>query len=191
MSTELVMQFNHLILCRPLLLLPSIFPSSRVFSNESALYIRWPKYWSFSISPSSEYSGLISFRINQFDPLAVVLCLLQHHNLKPSVFLALCPLYHLAFLSWEPHEQLVLLLPSLCYLILYLQAISLFSKTQIRCGFPDPTPFTAMLMLCPFCQLLWDSMLTPILTHHICRIICWLFIGTIKLIHLLVPWRQK
>ena len=73
MSIELVMPFNHLILCRPPLLLPSIFPSIRVFSNESVLLIRWPKYWSFSfsISPSNEYSGLISFRINWFDLLAV------------------------------------------------------------------------------------------------------------------------
>ena len=66
MSTESVMPSNHLILCRPLLLLPSIFPSIRVFSNESVLWIRWPKYWSFSftISPSNEYSGLISFRMD-------------------------------------------------------------------------------------------------------------------------------
>ena len=73
MSIESVMPTNHLILCRPLLLLPSIFPSIRVFSNESALRIRWLKYWSFSfsISPSNEYSGLISFRIDWFDPLAV------------------------------------------------------------------------------------------------------------------------
>ena len=63
MSIELVMLFNHLILCHPPLLLPSIFPSIRVFSNDSAVYIRWPEYWSFSISPSSEYSGLISLRI--------------------------------------------------------------------------------------------------------------------------------
>ena len=73
MSIESVMPSNHLILCRPLLLLPSIFPSVRIFSNESALCIRWPKYWSFSfsISPSNEYSGLISFRIEWFDLLAV------------------------------------------------------------------------------------------------------------------------
>ena len=73
-SIELVMPSNHLILCRPLLLLPSIFPSIRAFSNESLLHIRWPKYWSFSvsISPSNEYSGLISFRIDWFDLLAVV-----------------------------------------------------------------------------------------------------------------------
>ena len=73
MSIESVMPFNHLILCRPLLLLPLIFPSSRVFSNESALRIRWPKYWSFSlsISPSNEYSGLISFRMDWFDLLRV------------------------------------------------------------------------------------------------------------------------
>ena len=73
MSTELVMPSNHLILCRPLLLLSSIFPSIRVFSNESVLRIRWPKYWSFSfsISPSNEYSGLISFRMDWLDLLAV------------------------------------------------------------------------------------------------------------------------
>ena len=73
MSTESVMPSNHLILCHPLLLLPSIFPSLRVFSNESPLGIKWPKYWSFSssISPSSECSGLISFRMDLFDPLAV------------------------------------------------------------------------------------------------------------------------
>ncbi|CAI9177362.1 unnamed protein product [Rangifer tarandus platyrhynchus] len=73
MSIELVMPSNHLILCRPLLLLPSIFPSIRVFSDESALRIRWPKYWSFSfnISPSNEYSGLISFRMEWLDLLAI------------------------------------------------------------------------------------------------------------------------
>ena len=73
MSTELVMQSNQLILCHPILLLPSIFPSIRVFTNESVLHIRWPKYWSFSfnISPSNEYSGLISFRMDWLDRLAV------------------------------------------------------------------------------------------------------------------------
>ena len=69
MSIESMMPFNHLILCRPLIILPSIFPSIRVFSNESVLHTRWPKYWSFSFSnsPSNEYSGLISFRIDWFD----------------------------------------------------------------------------------------------------------------------------
>ena len=90
MSTESVMPSNHLILCHPLLLLPSIFPSIRVFSNESALRIRWPKYWSFSfsISPSNEYSGLISFRIDWFGLLAVqgtLKSLLQHHSSEASV----------------------------------------------------------------------------------------------------------
>ena len=85
MSIELVVSSNHLILCYTLLLLPSIFPSIRIFSNELAVCIRWPKYWSFScnISPSSEYSGLISFRIDCFDLLAVqgtLKSLLQHHN---------------------------------------------------------------------------------------------------------------
>ena len=81
---------NHLILCHPLLLLPSIFPSMRVFSKESVLRIRWPKYWSFSfsISPSNEYLALISFRINWFDLLAVLGTLksLQHHSSKASIF---------------------------------------------------------------------------------------------------------
>ena len=90
MSLKLVMPSNHLALCLPLLLLPSIFPSIRVFSNESALCIRWPKYWSFSfnISPSNEYSRLISFRIDWFDLLAVqgtLKSLFQHHSLKASV----------------------------------------------------------------------------------------------------------
>ena len=90
MSIALVMPSNHLTLCHPLLLLPSIFPSSRVFSNESVLRIRWPKYWSFSfsISPSNEYSGLISFRIDWLDLLAVqgtLQSLLQHHSSKASI----------------------------------------------------------------------------------------------------------
>ena len=87
MSIESMMLSNHLILCRPLLLLASIFPSIGVFSNESVLHIRWPKYWSFSfsISPSDEYSELVSFRINWFDLLAVQVTLkslLQHHSSK-------------------------------------------------------------------------------------------------------------
>ena len=80
---ELVMPSNHLILCHPLFLLPSIFPNIRVFSNESVLHIGWPNYWSFNISPSNEYSGLISFRINWLDLLAVqgtLKSLLQHHS---------------------------------------------------------------------------------------------------------------
>ena len=99
MSIELVMPSNHLILCRPLLLPPSIIPSIRVFSNESGLRIRWPKYWSFSfsISPSNEYSGLISFGMDWLDLLAVqgtLKSLLQHHSskasiLQPSVFFIL------------------------------------------------------------------------------------------------------
>ena len=87
---KLVMPSNHLNLCHPFLLLPSRFPSTRVFSNESVFHIRWPKYWSFSfnISPSHEYSGLISFRIDRLDLLAVqgtLKSLLQHHSLKVSI----------------------------------------------------------------------------------------------------------
>ena len=96
MSIELVMPSNHLILCCTLLLLPSIFPSIRVFSYESALHIRWPNNWSFSfsISPSNEYSGLISFRIDWLDLLAVqgtLRSLLQHHSFKASVLQ--CPIF--------------------------------------------------------------------------------------------------
>ena len=96
MSIELVMPSNHLILSYPLLLLPSIFPSIRFFSDESVLHIRWPKYWSFSfhISPSSEYSGLISFRVDWLDLLIVqgtLKCLLQYCSSKASI------LWHSAF----------------------------------------------------------------------------------------------
>ena len=92
MSIKSVMPSNHLILCCPLLLPPSIFPNIRVFSSESVLRIRWPKYWSFSfsISPSNEHSGLISFRIDWFDLLAVqgtLKSLLQHHSSKASILL--------------------------------------------------------------------------------------------------------
>ena len=95
-SIESVMPFNHLILCHPLPLLPSVFTSIRVFSDKSALCIRWPKYWSFcfSTSPSNEYSGLISFSIDWFDLLAVLgtlKSLLRHHSSKTSI------LWHLAF----------------------------------------------------------------------------------------------
>ena len=88
MSTESLMTSNHLVLCHPLLLLPSIFPSIRVFSNELALRSRWPKYWSFSFSPSKENSGLIFLRIDWFDLLEVqgtLKSLLQHHSSKASI----------------------------------------------------------------------------------------------------------
>ena len=87
-SIESVMPFNHPILCHPLFLLPSVFSRIRVFSNESILSIRWPKYWSFSISPSKDYSGLISFRFDWFDLLAVqgtLKSLPQHHSSKTSI----------------------------------------------------------------------------------------------------------
>ena len=95
-SIESMMPSNHLILCHPLLLLSSIFPSIRVFSNEVALHIRWPKYWRFSVSPPNEYSELISFRIDWFDLLAVqgtLKSLLQHHN------------YLLSIRMWVPGRQ--------------------------------------------------------------------------------------
>ena len=102
MSIELVMPSNHLILCHPLFLLPLIFPSIRVYSNESVLSIRWPKHWTFSfgISPSNDYSGLISFRIDWLDLLAVqgtLRSLLQHHSSKASVLR--CPAFFIVKLS--------------------------------------------------------------------------------------------
>ena len=105
MSIESVMPSNHLILCHPLLLQPSIFPTIGVFSKESVLCIRWPKYWSFSfsISPSNEYSGLISFRIDWFDLLAVqgtLKSLLQHHSSKASILQ--CSAFFMVQLS-HPH----------------------------------------------------------------------------------------
>ena len=105
MSIKLVMLSNHLVLCHPLLLLPSIFPSIRVFSNESALHIRWPKYWSFifSIRLSNEYSGLIFFRIDWLDLLAIqgtLKSLLQHHSAKASILW--CSPFFMAQLS-HPH----------------------------------------------------------------------------------------
>ena len=104
MSIESVMPYSHLILCRPLLLLPSIFPSIRVFSNESVLPIRWPNYWSFSfsLSPSIEYSGLLSFRIDWFDLHAVqgnLKSLLEHHSSKASILL--CSAYFMVQLSYH------------------------------------------------------------------------------------------
>ena len=105
MSIELVMRSNSIILCHPLLLLPSIFPSIRVFSNESVLHIRWLKYWSFSfsISPSNEHSGLISFRMDWLDLLAVqgtLKSLLQHHSSKASILL------HSAFVIVSSKSQI-------------------------------------------------------------------------------------
>ena len=102
LSIESVMPSNYLILCRPLLLLPSIFPSIRIFSNKSTLCIRWPMYWnfSFSISPSNEYSGLISFRIDWFNLLAVqgtLKSLLQHYNLKASIFQTMWGTYFISY----------------------------------------------------------------------------------------------
>ena len=112
MSIESVMPSNHLIFCHPLLLLPSIFPCMRVFSNDSALHIKWPEYWSFSssISPSNEYSGLMFFRIEWFDLLVVprtFKSLLQHHNSKASIVhhsvLFMVQLSHL-YMNWKSHS---------------------------------------------------------------------------------------
>ena len=120
MSFVSVMPSNHLILCHPLLLLPSIFPSIRVFSDESALHIRWPKYWSFSfISPSNEHPGLISLRMDWLDLLAVqgtLKSLLQHHSSKASIFR--CSAFFIVQLS-HPYmttgKTIALTRPDLCW----------------------------------------------------------------------------
>ena len=117
MSIKLVMPSNHLILCCPLLLLPSIFPSIRVFTNESALCIKWPKYWSFSfsISLSNEYSGLISFRMDWLDLLAVqetLKSLLQHHSSKASILW--CSAFFIVQLSHDAAAKSLHLCPTLC-----------------------------------------------------------------------------
>ena len=106
MPIKSVMPFSHLTLCHPLLLLPSLFPRIRVFSSESTLHIRWPKYWSFSfsISPSNEYSGLVSFRMDWLDLLAVqgtLKSLLQHHSSKATI------LWHLAFFMDQLSRQIL------------------------------------------------------------------------------------
>ena len=113
MSIELVTPSNHLILCCPLVLLPSIFPSIRVFSNESVIYMKWPKYWSFSfsISPYNEYSGLIFLKVNWFNLLAVqgtLRSLLQHHSLKASILWCsaffVVQLSHPCMTNWKDHS---------------------------------------------------------------------------------------
>ena len=148
MSTESVMPFNHLIFCRPILL-PLIFPSIRVFSNESAPHIRWPKYWSlnFSICPSNEYSGLISFRMDWLDLLAVqgaLESLLQHHSSKASI--RRCSAFFMAQLShWymttrkKKKTQLWLDRPlsakwCLCFLIRCLCLSLLFFQGASKCA---------------------------------------------------------
>ena len=136
MSIESVMPSNHLILCRPFLLLPSVFPSIRVFSNKSALHIRWPKYWSFSfnISPSNEYSGLISFRMDWLDFLAVrgtLKSLLQHHSSKASI------LQRSAFFIVQ---QLGFLLRIQLFYIYYASQVALVVKTNKQTKNPAANP---------------------------------------------------
>ena len=130
MSIGSVMPSNHLLLCRPLLLPPSIFPSIRVFSNESVLHIRWPKYWSFSlsISPSNGHSGLISFRMDWLDLLAVqgtLESLLQHHRSKASILR--CSAFELShpyvLYCWATREGLVIVFSLGCYRLFLLMRV--------------------------------------------------------------------
>ena len=145
LSIESVMPYNYLIFCCPLLLLPSIFPRIRVFSGESALHIKWPKYWrfSFSISPSTEYSGLISFKIDWFDLLAVqgTLNSLQHHSSKAS-FLR-CSAFFMIQLS-HPYMTIVksivltiwtFVSRCLCFLICCIICHNFYSKEQVSFNF--------------------------------------------------------
>ena len=143
MHIQSLMPSNHLILCCPFLFLPSIFPSTRVFSSESALHIRWPKYWSFSfsINPSSECLGLISFKIDWFDLLAVprtLKSLLQHHNSKASVVWCsvffMVQLSHL-YMNWRGHSfdytDFVGKVMSLLFNMLSMFAIAFFPRTSV------------------------------------------------------------
>ena len=151
MSIESVMPSNYLIFCLPLFLLPSIFPRIRVFSSESALCIRWPKYWSFSFSSSlsNEYSGLISFRIDWFDLLAVqgtIKSLLQHHSLKPLILW--CSAFFMVQLS-HPYmttgktkaltrQTFVGKVMSLRFNMLSRLVITFFPRSQVHCIYSVP-----------------------------------------------------
>ena len=135
MSIKSVMPSSHLILCHPLLLTPSIFPSITVFSNESVLHIRWPKYWSFSfiISPSNEYSGLISFRIDWLDLLAVqgtLKSLLQHHSSKSSILQ--CSSFFIVQLS-RPYMTTgkTIALTRWTYICIYIRKAGFYSSVQV------------------------------------------------------------
>ena len=172
MSIELVMPSNHLILCRPLLLLTSIFPSIRVFSSESAHHIGWPKYWSFSFSQSSEYSGLISFRSDWFDLLAVqgTLEFSPARNSKASI------LWRLAFFIVQLSHPYVILLYWECYLthlrvtdavfpllilllILWYNANSLIRHSDTNCNIKN-TSLSIMKHLLQWskdCLLIWRN----------------------------------
>ena len=155
MSVESVMPSNHLILCHPLLLPPSIFPSIRVFSSESVLCIRWPKYWSFSISASSKYSGLISFRIDWLDLLAAQGTpknLLQHHSSKASIL-------RLKHTSNPPWQQLIYLPSNL----VLLQECK--SETQgVTLGSSLCSPFISNCCPCYLPNVSWTPTTIPITT---------------------------
>ena len=161
-----MIQSNHLILCYPLLFLPSIFPSIRVFSNELALHIRWPKYWSFSINPSNEYSGLISFRIDWFDLLALqgALKSLHQHHIALGNGSSFCLEYSPPRWSQHPHLLQVSLL-----------SLSLYSNSNVPApGTPSPLPLPShgLIFLQAFIFLQASSHhLTYLL--HVCVFLLW------------------
>ena len=161
MSIELVMPSNHLILCHSLLLLPSIFPSIRIFSNESVVRIRWPKYWIFSISPSNEYSGLIFFRIVWFDLLAVQGThrkLLQHHSSKASVLW--CSTFFTVQLS-HPHMTTI-------------KTIALARRTFVSKVMP--LLFTMLFRLVILFRVTTLKWIMPIRIHKFIRYYVWFWV---------------
>ena len=146
------MQSNHLILCHPLLLLLSIFPSIRVFSNESAVYIKWPKYWSFSISigHSNEYSGFISFRIDWFDLLEVqgtLKSLLQHHNSKASILW--CSTFFMDQLSYPYMTSWKNIALTLLIFVGKVMSLLFNMLSRFKITFSSMEQFSSVAQLCP------------------------------------------
>ena len=171
------MPSSHLILCHPLLLLPSIFPSIRVFSSESALCIRWPKYWSFSISPYNEYSEFISFRIDWFDLFVVqrtLKSLLQHHSLKVSI------LWHSAFFMVEHSHPYTTTVKTIALTIWTSDGKVIFLLLIMLCRFVIAFLPRSMCLLISWLKSLSAIILEPkkikfvtISTFNICHEVIW------------------
>ena len=158
MSIESVMPSNHLILCHPFLLLPSIFPSNRVFSNESVLHVRWAKYWrfNFSIGLSNEYSGLISFRIDWFNFLALewtLKSIVQHHSSKPLI------LQNSGFFVVHPSHLYIQL-----HSVGFLRPHGL-QHTRLPCPSPTPRAYSNSCPSSPWCHPIISSSVVPFFSH--------------------------
>ena len=178
MSIELVMPSSHLILCRPLLLLPPILPSIRVFSNESTLCMRWPKYWSFSfnISPSNEHAGLISFRIDWLDLLAIqgtLKSLLQHHSSKASILQR--STFFMVKLShpYMTTGKTIALTRQICVgkvmslLFNMLASLVIAFLPRIRCLLISWLQSPSAVILCPQKKSLTVSIVSPSICHEV------------------------